>query len=99
MEVLGLNKSQRADLESRCRNPFGICRSLVLLLCKVHLISEELMEGGKVNRILLGVYRCQVSFGMDRKVRVIPLVGKEWSDPCGRIWGIVVCKLGQGQKV
>ena len=99
MEVLGLNKSQRADLESGCRDLFGVCGSLVLLLCKAHLISEELMEGGKVNGILLGMYGCQVSLGMDGEVGVVSLVGKEWHDPCGSIWSIVICKLSQGRKV
>ena len=57
------------------------------------------MEGGKVDGILLGAYGRQVSFGMDRKVGVISLVGEEQSNPCGRIWSIVVHKLSQGQKV
>ena len=72
---------------------------MVLLLSKMHLIMEELMEGSEIDRILLSTYRHQISFRMDRKVGVISLVGKEWSDPCGGIWSVVICKLSQGQKV
>ena len=57
------------------------------------------MEGGEIDRILLGAYRCQVLLRMDGKVGVISLVGKEQGDPCGGIRSIVVCKLSQGQKV
>ena len=99
MEILGLHKSGRPNLKSRCRNPFGICRSLVSLLSKTHLVSEELMEGSEINGVLLGTYRHQVSLGMDGKVGVVSLVGKEWRDPCGSIWSIVVRELSQGQKV
>ena len=72
---------------------------MVMLLSKMHLISEELMEGGEIDRVLLGMYGHQVSFRMDGKVGVISLVGKEWSDPCSGIWSIVICKFSQGQKV
>ena len=67
---------------------------MVLLLHKAHLLSEELVEGVKVDRILLGVYGHQVSFRVDRKVGVVSLVGEEQSDPCGCIWSIVIHKLG-----
>ena len=70
-----------------------------MLLSKMHVILEELMEGSEIDRILLGTYGHQVSFRMDRKVGVISLVGKEWSDPCGGIWSIVICNLSQGKKV
>ena len=77
----------------------GVCRSLISLLSKTHLILEELVEGSEINRVLLGMYRRQVSLGMDEGVGVVSLVGKEWSDPCGSIWSIVIRKLSQGQKV
>ena len=64
-----------------------------MLLSKMHLVSEELMEGSEVNRVLLGTYRHQVSLGMDREVGVVSLVGKEQGDPCGGIQSIVVCKV------
>ena len=70
-----------------------------MLLSKTHLILEELVEGGKVNGVLLGVYGCQVLLGMDGEVRVVSLVGEERRDPCGSIWSVVVRKLSQGQKV
>ena len=65
----------------------------------MHLILEELVEGSKIDGVLLGMYRCQVLLGMDGEVGVVSLVGKEWGDPCGGIRSIVVCKLSQGQKV
>ena len=70
-----------------------------MLLSKMHLVLEELMEGSKIDRIFLGTHGHQVSLGMDGKVGVVSLVGKEWGDPCGGIWSIVICKFSQGQKV
>ena len=72
---------------------------MVSLLSKMHLILEELMEGNEIDGILLGMYGHQISFRMDGKVGVISLVGEEWSDPCGGIWSIIICKLSQRQKV
>ena len=99
MEILGLHKSGRPNLKSGCRNPSGIRRPLIMLLSKMHLVPEELVEGGEVDGVLLGAYGRQVSLGMDRKVRMVSLVGKEWRDPCGSIRSVVVRKLSQGQKV
>ena len=70
-----------------------------MLLSKMHLISEELVEGSEIDRVLLGAHGHQVSLGIDRKVGVVSLVGKEQRDPCGGIWSIVICKFSQGQKV
>ena len=53
-----------------------------MLLSKMHLILEELVEGGEINRVLLGTYGHQVSLGMDRKVGVVSLVGEKQRDPC-----------------
>ena len=57
------------------------------------------MEGGEIDGVLLGTYGRQVSLGMDGEVGVVSLVGKEWCDPCGGIWSVVIRKLSQGQKV
>jgi hypothetical protein len=72
---------------------------LITLLSKAHFVPEELVEGGKIDGVLLCAYRRQVSLGVDGNVRMVSLVGEERSDPCGSIWSVVVRKLSQGQKV
>src|ERR1700746_1874174 len=99
VEILGLNKGRGPNLKGRCRNPSGVRRPLISLLSKAHLISEEFMEGSKIDGVLLCTYGCQVSLGMDGKVWMVSLVGKERSDPCGGIRSVVVHELSQGQKV
>ena len=72
---------------------------MISLLSEAYLIVEELVKGSKIDGVLLCTYRRWVSLGMDGNVWVVSLVGKEWSDPCGSIWSVVVRKLSQGQKV
>ena len=68
----------------------SICRSLVLQLHSSHLLTEELVEGVKIDRVFLSLFRGKVLFWMDRDVGVVALVGEEGRDTSGCIQSIVV---------
>jgi hypothetical protein len=44
MEVLGFDINRTTNLERRHIHVLHICRALVLLLCKGHLFTKEMME-------------------------------------------------------
>ena len=89
-EVLSFDKSLITDFEVQCRSLSSIHGSLVSQLCSSHLLTEELVEGVKIDGVLLSSFGGKVSFWMDRDVRVVALVGKEGRDASGSIWSIVV---------
>ena len=50
---------------------------MVLLLDISHLLTKELMEGVKVDRVLLGLSRGEVKFQMNCNVGVVTFISKE----------------------
>ena len=89
-EVLSFHESLVTDFEVRCRSLSSIHRSLVSQLCSSHLLTEELVEGVKINRVFSSLFGGKVLFWVDRDVRVVALVGEEGRDASGYIWSIVV---------
>ena len=69
-----------------------------MLLSKTHLVLEELVEGSKIDGVLLGMYRCQVLLGMDGEVGVISLVGKEGVTPVVAFGALLYTNSARGKR-
>ena len=52
-EVLGFDKSLVTDFEVQCQSLSSVRRSLVLQLCSSHLLTEELVEGVEIDRVVI----------------------------------------------
>ena len=89
-EVLGFDKSLVINFEVQCRSSSSIHGSLVSQLHSSHLLTEELVEGVKIDRVFLSLFGGKVSFWMDGDVGVVALVGEEGRDASGSIWSSVV---------
>ena len=89
-EILCFDKGLVTDFEVRCQSLSSICRSLVSQLCSSHLLTEELMEGIKINGVFSSLFRGKVLFWVDGDVGVVVLVGKEGRDTSGSVQSIVV---------
>ena len=76
----------------------NVCGSLVLQLCSSHLLTEELVEGVKINGVFLSLFGGKVSFWVDGDVGVVAFVGEEGRDTSGSIWSIVVQELCKGRE-
>ena len=61
-EVLGFDKSLVTDFEIRCWSSSSVHGSLVSQLCSSHLITEELVEGVKINGVFSSSFGGKVSF-------------------------------------
>ena len=79
MEVLSLDEYLVTNLVVRCQSLLGICGSLVSesLLGMGHLLTEEFMEGVKVDGVFMSLSRGEIVFWMDSKVGVVTFVSKE----------------------
>ena len=89
-EVLSFDESLVIDFEVWCWSSSSICGSLVSQLCSSHLLTEELVEGVKINSVFSSSFRGKVSFWVNRDVGVVALVGEEGRDASGSIRSIVV---------
>ena len=89
-EVLSFDKSLVTNFEVWCQSLSSIRKSLVSQLHSSHLLTEELVEGVKINGVFSSSFRGKVSFWVDGDVGVVALVGKEGRDASGYIWSIVV---------
>ena len=89
-EILCFDKGLVTDFEVQCWSSSSVHRSLVSQLYSSHLLMEELIEGIKIDRVFLSLFRSKVSFWMDRDVGVVVLVGKEGRDASGSVQSIVV---------
>ena len=98
VEVLGFDESLITDFEVQCQSSSSVCRSLVSQLHSSHLLTEELVEGVKIDRVFLNSFEGKVSFWVDGDVGVVALVGKEGRDASGSIWSIVVRELCKWQE-
>ena len=96
--VLGFDKSLVTDFEVQCQSSSSIHWSLVLQLCSSHLLTEELVEGVKINGVFSSSFRGKVLFWVDRDVGVVALVGEEGRDASGSVQSIVVQELCKGQE-
>ena len=90
MEVHGFDKSLVINFEVQCQSLSSVHRSLVSQLHSSHLLTEELVEGVKIDRVFSISFRDKVSFWVDRDVGVVALVGKEERDASSCIQSIVV---------
>ena len=90
MEVLSFDESLVTDFEVWCQSSSSIHRSLVLQLRSSHLLTEELVEGVKINGVFLSSFGGKVLFWVDGDVRVVALVGEEGRDASGCVQSIVV---------
>ena len=90
MEVLSFDESLVTNLEVWCWSSSSVCESLVLQLYSSHLLTEELVERIKIDRVFSSSFRGKVLFWVDRDVGVAALVGEEGRDASGSIWSIVV---------
>ena len=90
VEVLGFDESLVTNFEVQCWSSSSICRSLILHLCSSHLLTEELVEGVKIDGVLSTLFEGKVSFWVDRDIGVVALVDEEGRDTSGCIWSIVV---------
>ena len=88
MEVLGFDKSLVINFEVQCQSSSSICGSLISQLHSSHFLTEELVEGVKIDRVFLSSFGGKVSFWVDGDVGVVSLVGKEERDASGCIWSI-----------
>ena len=88
-----------SDLEVWCGGSFRVCRALVALLGSCNLLPEFSVELVEVNGKFAGSGRGKVSLRVYGDVQVIALVGVEGRDASSGTWGIVVCKLHQGQEI
>ena len=98
MEVLGFDESLVTDFEVQCQSSSGIHGSLVLQLHSSHLLTEELVEGVKIDRVFLSSFGGKVSFWVDGDVGVVALVGEEERDASSCIQSIDVHELCKGQE-
>ena len=98
MEVLGFDKSLVTDFEVQCWSLSSVHRSLVSQLCSSHLLTEELVEGVKIDGVFSSSFGGKVSFWVDGDVGVVALVGKEGRDTSGSVQSIVVQELCKGQE-
>ena len=89
-EVLSFDESLVTDFEVWCQSSSSIRGSLVSQLRSSHLLTEELVEGVKIDGVFLSSFRGKVSFWVDRDVEVVALVGEEGRDASGSIWSIVI---------
>ena len=89
-EVLDFDESLVTDFEVWCWSSSSVCRSVVSQLCSSHLLMEELVEGVKIDRVFLSLFRGKVSFWIDGDVGVVALIGEEGRDVSSCIWSIIV---------
>ena len=89
-EVLSFNESLVTDFEVRCRSSSSVRGSLVSQLGHSHLLTEELVEGVKIDGVFSSSFGGKVSFWVDGDVGVVALVGEEGRDASGCIRSIVV---------
>ena len=89
-EILCFDEGLVTDFEVRCRSSSSVRGSLVSQLHHSHLLTEELVEGVKIDGVLLSSFGGKVSFWVDGDVGVVTLVGEEGRDASGCIRSIVV---------
>ena len=89
-EVLSFDESLVTDFKVWCWSSSSIRGSLVSQLCSSHLLTEELMEGIKINGVFSSLFRGKVLFWVDGDVGVVALVGEEGRNTSSSIWSIVV---------
>ena len=90
MKVLGFDESLVTDFEVWCQSSSSVCGSLVLQLCSSHLLTEQLVEGVKIDGVFSSSFGGKVSFWVDRDVGVVAFVGEEGRDAIGCTQSIVV---------
>ena len=90
MEVFDFDKSLVTDFEVWCQSLSNVHRSLILQLCSSHLLTEELMERIKIDRVFMSLFRGKVSFWVEGDVGVVAHVGEEGRDASGCLWSIVI---------
>ena len=89
-EVLSFNKSLVTNFEVQCQSLSSVHRSLILQLCSSHLLTKELVEGVKIDRVFLSSFKGKVSFWVDGDVGVVALVGEEERNTSSCVQSIVV---------
>ena len=98
MEVLSFDESLVTDFEVWCRSSSSVRGSLVSQLRRSHLLTEELVEGVKIDGVFSSSFGGKVSFWVDGDVGVVALVGEEGRDASGCVQSIVVRELRKGQE-
>src|SRR5271169_1153532 len=94
MEKLSFNKCLLANNEVwGCRSA-SVCGSLISALGFCYINFKLFVEFVEVNDKVFGMGGGEVSFRMDRKVRVVAFVSEERRYSCSSTGGVVVCKLG-----
>ena len=68
----------------------SIHRSLVSQLHNSNLLTEELVEGVKIDGVFLSLFGGKVLFWVDGDIGVVALVGEEGRDASGSVQSIVV---------
>ena len=77
----------------------GIGQDLIARLSKLDLLFQLDMQLAMVNSEVTSSRASEVSFRMDRDVRVVSFVRKERRDTCGSVRCIVVGKFGEGKQL
>ena len=90
VDVLGFDESLVTDFEVQCQSSSSICGSLISQLHSSHFLTEELVEGVKIDRVFLSSFGGKVLFWVDGDVGVVALVSEEGRDASGSIQSIVV---------
>ena len=92
------NKNFLSKLKVQCWNLFCICRLLISFLSCSDLVIEFLVKLVQVNSKFLSLVRSEIIFRMNRKGRIISLVGKSWWNVCSYLRSIIVSKLSERKK-
>ena len=70
-EVPGFDNSLVTNFEVQCWSSSSIRGSLILQLHSSHLLTEELVEGVKIDGVFASSFRGKVSFWVDGDVGVV----------------------------
>ena len=97
-EILCFDEGLVTDFEVWCWSSSSVHGSLVSQLCSSHLLTEELVEGVKIDGVFSSSFGGKVLFWVDGDVEVVALVGEEGRDASGCVWSIVVRELRKGQE-
>ena len=76
-EMFGFDENLVADFEVRCRRLVFVSGDLVSFLSVGDHRSELLVEFVEVHYEVAGTGRDEVTFGVDRKIWIVALVGEE----------------------
>ena len=92
-DVLRFNEDLIGDLEIWRRVTTLVGGDGVSALCLGDGRLEVLMEVIKINGKLTGTIGGKISFRMNRYVRMVALVGKEWGYSSRGVRSVIVCEL------